>query len=269
MQRRATRDSSSTLVTKEGAGLGRRKGGKEKERHKGRKRREKKGRKEGRREETPVFEITLVCPKKISTCVSCLLSILLHMNPEFSKIGINQTDSSMAIFLMKFKKEKKEYILPLRLCRSGVVLQGFQKAAHSPCRLPVSGLRSAPTSATANLDAACWETLRGVWGQAASSRTGPWHTHFSGNSRNDFRAGKMHCHAHLSVWGNAHVSREQRRKQMEFPIMFLALLCLRLLRIHQDQWAHPTASLRTEQNLLEIKVAPGSLVTANWALLEI
>lgn len=39
MQRRATRDSSSTLVTKEGAGLGRRKGGKR-----------KKGIKEGKRE---------------------------------------------------------------------------------------------------------------------------------------------------------------------------------------------------------------------------
>ena len=51
MQRTVTRDSSSTLVTKEGAGLGRRKGGKKK-RHKGRKERgrEKRGRKEGRRE---------------------------------------------------------------------------------------------------------------------------------------------------------------------------------------------------------------------------
>ena len=65
---------SSTLVTKEDAGLGRRKGGKEKkERQKGMKERarEKKGRKETRKEggreeerETPVFEITLICPRE-------------------------------------------------------------------------------------------------------------------------------------------------------------------------------------------------------------
>lgn len=228
MQQTVTRDSSSTLVTKEGAGLGRRKGGKRKKGIKeGRKEGER--RKEGRREEereTPVFEITLVCPRENFNM--CIISAK-HSSSYESRVFQNWDKPNWQfhgnLSWWNSGKERRVYIAVETLLESGSEFsRDFKKLAHSPCRLPVSRTPVLlPPQPPPAADAACWETLRGIVGD--SSLLSNWslaHT-LLWNSRK-WLAGQVKCITtpHLSSLGKCTCLWEQRWKWNEFSHLYFS-----------------------------------------------
>ena len=104
------------------------------------------------------------------------------MNPEISKIGINQSDSSMAIFPDEILGKKEEHILPLTLYWNlGVSSLGISKSYHTLLagsqfpRLPFCSYLSHHQQETPLTE----KYYRALWETTASSQTAPWYTHFS------------------------------------------------------------------------------------------
>lgn len=147
------------------------------------------------------------------------------MNPEFSTIGINQSDSSMAIFPDEILGKKEEHILPLTLSWNlGVSSLGISKSYHTLLagsqfpRLPFCSYLSyhqQEMSLAGKRYGALWETV-------ASSQTGPWYTHFSKISRK-WLAGQVKCITtpHLSSFRKMHMSLGAAMKvKWIFPSIF-------------------------------------------------
>lgn len=132
------------------------------------------------------------------------------MNPEFSKIGINQSDSFMAILSDEILGKKEEHILPLILYWNlGVSSLEISKSYHtllagsqSP-RLPFCSYLSHHQQETP----LAGKRYRALWETTASSQTGPWCTHFSKISQK-WLAGQIKCITtpHLSSFGKMHMS---------------------------------------------------------------